>query len=173
MSKRTTRSHAAKALRRRREEAPFIPPRAALPDGVPNYVTPRGLQLLLEERSTLETERAPVTGSEDERRRAQAVIDGRLALLNERIVTARLVETAPDHDEVRFDSTVTFTHEAGRMKGTTLTFTIVGVDEADVKLGRIAFTAPLARALMGRHAGEVATLQLGAEQQRLRVDRIG
>lgn len=155
------------------EEAPFIPPRAALPDGVPNYVTPRGLQLLLDERSALEAERAAVEGSEDERRRAQAVIDGRLALLNERIVTARLVEPAPDHDEVRFGSTVTFTHEAGRLAGTMLTFTIVGVDEADVKQGRIAFTAPLARALMGRHIDEVAILQLGAEQQRLRVVRIG
>ena len=154
-------------------EAPFIPPRAALPDGVPNYVTPRGLQLLLDERSALEAERAAVEGSEDERRRAQAVIDGRLALLNERIVTARLVEPAPDHDEVRFGSTVTFTHEAGRLAGTMLTFTIVGVDEADVKQGRIAFTAPLARALMGRHIDEVAILQLGAEQQRLRVVRIG
>lgn len=155
------------------EEAPFIPPRAALPDGVPNYVTPRGLQQLLDERSALEAERAAVDGSEDERRRAQAAVDGRLALLNERIVTARLVEPAPDHEEVRFGSTVTFTHEAGRLAGTTLTFTIVGVDEADVKQGRIAFTAPLARALMGRRSGDVAPLQLGAEGQRLRIDRIG
>jgi len=155
------------------EEAPFIPPRAALPDGVPNYVTPRGLQLLLDERSALEAERAAVVGSEAARRRAQAVVAGRLALLNERIVPARLVEPAPDHDEVRFGSAVTFTHEAGRMKGTTLTFTIVGVDEADVKQGRIAFTAPLARALMGRRTGDVAPLQLGAEGQRLRIDHIG
>ncbi len=140
---------------------------------MPNYVTPHGFQLLLYEHTALEAERAAVVGSEDERRRAQAVIDGRLALLNERIVTASLVEPAADHDVVRFCSMVTFTHEVGRMKGTTLTFTIVGVDEADVKQGRIALTAPLAKALMGRHAGEVATLQLGAEQQRLRMDSIG
>ena len=38
--------------------------------------------------------------------------------------------------------------------------------------GRIAFTAPLARALMGRRTGDVAPLQLGAEGQRLRVERI-
>ena len=139
---------------------------------MPNYVTPRGLQLLLDERSALEAERAAVVGSEDERRRAQAVMDGRLALLNERIVTARLVEPATDTDEVRFGSTVTFTHEAGRMNGTTLTFTIVGVDEADVRQGRIAFTAPLARALMGKRTGDVTTLQLGADQQQLRVVRI-
>ncbi len=36
------------------EEAPFIPPRAALPPGVTNYVTPQGHRQLLEERETLE-----------------------------------------------------------------------------------------------------------------------
>jgi transcription elongation factor GreB len=50
------------------EEAPFVPPRAALPDGVPDHVTPRGLQLLLDERKALEAERAGVTGCEDDRR---------------------------------------------------------------------------------------------------------
>jgi transcription elongation GreA/GreB family factor len=35
-------------------------------------------------------------------------------------------------------------------------FQIVGVDEADAASGRIAFTAPLARALLGRRAGEIA-----------------
>ena len=40
------------------EEAPFVPPRAALPDGVANYVTPRGLERLLAERMQLEEARA-------------------------------------------------------------------------------------------------------------------
>ena len=35
------------------EEAPLIPPRAPLPDGVANYVTPRGMRLLLEERDAI------------------------------------------------------------------------------------------------------------------------
>lgn len=152
------------------EEAPFIPPRAALPEGVPNHVTPRGLQLLLDERNALEAQRAAITGSDEERRRTQAEFDGRLALLNERIVTARVVE----HEDkaprvVRFGSTVTFTHTAGRLEGRSFTFTIVGVDEANVKEGRIAFTAPLARALMGKRKGGVATLKLGAEVQKLKV----
>ena len=35
------------------EEAPFIPPRAALPPGVTNYVTPQGYQELIKEREDL------------------------------------------------------------------------------------------------------------------------
>jgi transcription elongation factor GreB len=155
------------------EEAPFIPPRAALPDGVPNHVTPRGLQLLQNERTALEAEPAATTGSDDERRRQHAEIDGRLALLNERIVTAHVVEPLPGKvAEVRFGNTVTFERTTGRLKGTQLTFTIVGVDEANVKEGRIAFTAPLARALMGRRTGDLTRLQLGPETQLLHIHRI-
>lgn len=152
------------------EEAPFIPPRAALPEGVPNHVTPRGLQLLLEERTELEAQRAAVTGSDQERRHAQAEADGRLALLNERIATAHVVETpAKTSKEVRFGSTVTFEHQMGRLQGKQFTFTIVGVDEANIKEGRIAFTAPIARALLGKRKGGVATLHLGSEQQKVKV----
>jgi transcription elongation factor GreB len=152
------------------EEAPFIPPRAALPDGVANYVTPRGLERLLTERQQLEAARAQAAGSDMDRRRTQAELDGRLALLNERILTARVVEAEPGKvSEVRFGTQVTFEHQVGRLKGTAFTFTIVGVDEASVKEGTIAFTSPLARALMGRRKGQVAALQLGSELQRLKV----
>lgn len=155
------------------EEAPFIPPRAALPDGVPNHVTPRGLQLLLDERTAMLEERAAVQGSDEERRRRHAEFDGRLALLNERIVTAHVVEPAPDTtDEVRFGSTVTYLHADGPQRGTERTFTIVGVDEASVKELRIAFTAPIARVLIGTHVGDRVPFQLGATTQHLQILKI-
>jgi len=152
------------------EEAPFIPPRAALPDGVMNYMTPRGLQLLRDEREAMELERAAIIGSDDERRRQQAVINGKLDLLNERIVTARVVEPANDgQQEVRFGCTVSFEHRVGPQKGKRFTFTLVGVDEASVKEGRIAFTAPIARALMGKRVGEIAEFPLGPVVQELKI----
>lgn len=155
------------------EEAPFIPPRAPLPDGVTNYVTARGMRLLLEERTRLEQERAAATGSDDERRRAKAELDGRLALLNERIVTARPVETAstPPTD-VRFGTLVTVAYHSGLQQGTERSFTIVGVDEASVAGQRFAFTAPIARALMGKQVGERVRLQLGPAAQELEVRAI-
>lgn len=154
------------------EEAPFIPPRAPLPDGAINYVTPRGLQLLLDEKEALERSYALVQGSEMERRREHAIIDGKLALLNERIGSARPLEPATAPDEVRFGTTVAFTYMNGPQKGTGRSFTIVGVDEANVQELRIAFTAPIARALTGKRVGEVALFQLGATAQELRVDSI-
>jgi transcription elongation factor GreB len=152
------------------EEAPFIPPRAALPDGVPNHVTPRGLQLLQDERTALLEERAGLQGSDDERRRRHAEFDGRLALLNERIVTAHVVERAEGSpEEVRFGSTVTYRHADGPQRGTERTFTIVGVDEASVKELRIAFTAPIARVLIGTRVGDRVPFQLGATIQHLEI----
>ncbi|MGV3637921.1 MAG: GreA/GreB family elongation factor, partial [Flavobacteriales bacterium] len=154
------------------EEAPFIPPRAPLPEGVANYVTPRGLELLRQERHELEQERANIQGSDDERRRAQAALDGRLALLQERIVTARVIEPAPQQDEVRFGCTVGLLHLNGPQAGLERQWTIVGVDEASVKELRIAFTAPLARALIGRRLTEEAELRNGPVPQRFRITSI-
>jgi transcription elongation factor GreB len=153
-----------------REEPPLIPPRAALPPGVPNHVTPRGLALLLAEREELERERTQDHGDEAARRQALAVINGRLDLLNERIASAHVVEPpAGPVDEVRFGTTVRFRFLTGAQQGQERTFTIVGVDEASVPEQRIAFVAPLARALMGSRVGDVAEFTLGAGVQRLEV----
>ena len=151
------------------EEAPFIPPRAPLPDGVPNHVTSRGLELLHAERAALEAERAAVTGSEDDRRRTIAVLQGRLDLLNERIASARPVDALADPGEVRFGTTVTFRITSGPQRGTERTFTIVGVDEASVKDGRIAFTAPIARALVGARPGDSVQVSLAGRNEGLEV----
>ncbi len=155
------------------EEAPFIPPRAPLPDGLANLVTPRGLRLLHEERTALEAQRAEAGGSDAERRRTHAEIDGRLALLNERISTARPVEPSPEPPtEVRFGTRVTFVYRSGPQQGTVRTFSIVGVDEASVAGQRIAFTSPIARALLGKRSGERVRVVLGGGQHEIEVQAI-
>ena len=155
------------------EEAPFIPPRAPLPDGVTNYVTPRGLELLHAERVALDNELKELLRQEADsgssKRLAVSELEGRLALLNERIVTARVVEQTGVGNEVRFGSTVTYRHIDGPQAGTERTFTIVGVDEADVKHGYIAFISPLAKALMGKRAGELGELSLHGGKQRISI----
>ncbi|MDQ3101897.1 MAG: GreA/GreB family elongation factor [Bacteroidota bacterium] len=158
------------------EEAAFIPPRAPLPDGMINYVTQRGLQLLTEERGSLEKERQQILDrsdlADDERRRDLAVLNGKLDLLADRIATAQLIELESDLKEVRFGTVVTFRHRTGVLKGKKFTFALVGVDEADVKLGLIAFTAPIARALIGKGTTEVAEFQLGEALQQLEILQI-
>lgn len=156
------------------EEAPFIPPRAALPPGVTNYVTPQGHKQLLEERETLEQERKNLDITSDkDRRLATAVIDGKLNLLNERMASARILEPGEQpQEEVRFGAEVTFRYLTGKQKGTQQTFQLVGVDEANIKQRKIAFLAPLAKALTGKKAGETTKVQMAGTLQELEILKI-
>ena len=84
----------------------------------------------------------------------------RLAALESRLRSAVLVDSAAHpREEVRFGASVTVRSAAGAVR----TYEIVGVDEARTGEGRgvhkIAFIAPLARALLGRRAGDVATVK--------------
>lgn len=153
------------------EEAPLIPPRAALPEGVDNYVTPQGYQALQQEKTDLEDERkANPERDETEKRRLNMLIDGKMRLLDERIASARVVKMEEQpQDEVRFGAQVKMKHLSGPMKGQTMTLQIVGVDEADLKKQKIAFVAPLAKSLMGAQKGEERSLQLGNEERLIKV----
>ncbi|HEY9185693.1 MAG TPA: GreA/GreB family elongation factor [Salegentibacter sp.] len=150
------------------EEAPLIPPRAALPDGVTNYVTPHGFNLLQEEKKELEHQRTSIKiKNEAESRRAKSVIDGKLKLLNDRIATARILDPQSQaKDEVRFGARVKYKQkESGEIQQ----FTIVGVDEADVKKQKIAFIAPIAKAVTGKKVGEFVKFSLGPEIRNLEI----
>ncbi len=71
---------------------PIIPPRAALPPGTPNYVTPTGLGLLRAELATLEAERTQAEANHDndtDRTHRLSLYNGRLALLLERLGSLR------------------------------------------------------------------------------------
>ena len=156
------------------EEAPFIPPRAALPPGVTNYVTPGGYEELVREREQLEQERRNLNITSDkDRRHTQAVIDGKLNLLNERIASARILKAEDQpKDEVRFGATVTFKDVSGKPAGAEQTFQIVGVDEADIKQRKIAFLAPLAKGLTGKKKGELAEVIMAGKKRELEILKI-
>ena len=151
------------------EEAPIIPPRAALPAGETNYVTPNGLKELKNEEEALIEERANLDKQNDtERRRAQAVIDGKLKLLRERISTARLLKPEDQPaDEVRFGALVELLQNGNKQE-----FQIVGVDEANVKKLKIAFVAPIAKAVTGKKVGDKVDFKLGEEIRKLEILKI-
>jgi transcription elongation factor GreB len=134
-------------------EPVLIPPRAPLPEGLVNYVTPRGLSALREELRRLEQARLEADAlPEDERTRERAMLSGRIQELEQRIVSATLIDpSTQQHDRVRFGARVRVLGDAGER-----TYEIVGVDEADAGAGKLAFTAPLARALLGKTVGESA-----------------
>lgn len=149
----------------------MVPPRADLPQGVTNYVTPEGMALLLAERESLISQREQVDRTnENERRIAVNFINAKLQLLEQRISGARVIhpEEQPQ-DEVRFGATVTLRIEA---TGKVQDFRIVGVDEADIARGKISFLSPLARALIHKKAGDRAVIRMGREDRAFTILRI-
>lgn len=157
-------------------EPPIVPPRAALPPGVTNYVTPAGLELLRAELTELEAARTKAEGNrEDEanRTRQLTILNAQISALTERLASARVIDPANQPDgEVRFGATVTLKTVKGPKPGMVRTFTIVGVDEADVAAGKIAFVAPIAKAVIGTKAGETAPLKLGRNEELVEVVRV-
>ncbi len=115
-----------------------------LPPG-PNFVTVAGLRQAEDMVAGLETEVAVET---DETTLADK--QRSLRYWRTRLATAELAPPPPE-DEVAFGSRVTF-----RLNGKERTIDIVGDDEADPAVGKIAFSAPLARALIGAGPGDVA-----------------
>lgn len=149
-----------------REEPPFVVPRAPLPDGVPNYVTQRGLELLRAERATLEGSRPDAQSPNGAA--AIAAHHARLAALDARLASAQLLDPATlAQDEVRFSAAVTL-RSAGDQERR---YRIVGVDEADAATGRIAFTAPLARQLIGKGLGDSVAIR--SPQGELELEIVG
>jgi transcription elongation factor GreB len=131
-----------------------VAPRPPLPAGVPNYVTPRGLELLRAERHALETARAALRALPDAAARL-AALAARFAELEQRIASAQCVEPVAGASVVRFGAHVTLLDDAGREQR----YQIVGVDEAEPGAGKIAFLAPLAKALLGARVGESVRLK--------------
>jgi len=147
--------------------APLVPRRAPLPEGQPNYVTARGLALLRAELVALRAEQARRVTSADSA--PDTALLERLAELEERLAATELVTPLrPPPTEVRFGAIVTVRPEAGPER----TFSIVGVDEADAAAGRIAFVAPLARAVLGKRRGDVATLRTPSGEEELELVRV-
>jgi transcription elongation GreA/GreB family factor len=128
-------------------------PRFELPIPVgPNLVTANGLALIVARVTELE---ATVAQETDETRLAEAKRD--LRYWRTRQATAELAPPPPD-DEVAFGSRVRFSH-----RGAERSIDIVGDDEAEPASGRISFSAPLARAMMGACEGDVVDFAGEAE----------
>jgi len=85
-------------------------------------------------------------------------IDRRLAYLARIMKDAKVVDPARQEarDQVRFGATVELADEDDNRR----TVTLVGNDEADASAGRIGWSAPIARALIGAKVGDERTVRL-------------
>ncbi len=95
----------------------------------------------------------------------QSFIEGRIAELEGKLSAAQIIDPAAlDADgRVVFGATVQLEDIDS---GDKVTYQIVGEDEADLKLSKISVASPLARALIGKYAGDVASFQApGGERE--------
>jgi transcription elongation GreA/GreB family factor len=129
---------------RRESDEEHLEPKFELPlPAGPNLVTAHGLALIEARVAALEADLA--TGGDEA---AIADIRRNLRYWRTRQATAQLMPV-PDGEEVAFGTRVTF-----RQGGVERAIDIVGDDEADPAEGRIAFSAPLARAMMEAVEGD-------------------
>lgn len=88
----------------------------------------------------------------------QGFIEGRIAELETKLSMAEIIDPSKLHADGRcvFGATVELEEVE---KGETVTYQIVGEDEADIKAGKISINSPIARSLIGKSAGDVAEVQ--------------
>ena len=131
------------------------------------YITPEGRRKLQEELKRLWLQRrqevvpalkaAAAEGDRSEnaeytyRKRQLAEIDRRVRYLSRRLDEVEVVHHQPHREaRIHFGATVQLADEAGRV----LRYRIVGADEIDPERGYISVDSPMARALLGREAGD-------------------
>lgn len=150
--------------------------------GKPNYITPAGLaRLKLELSELLNVERpkmvevvawAAGNGDRSENadyyygKRRLREIDRRIRMLQKKLDAAISVDPAIQRGNiVRFGATVRVEFESGEIK----TFTIVGVDETDIKRNHISWVSPLAQVLLQTKVGDTVQFKTPKSEEELTI----
>jgi transcription elongation factor GreA len=137
-------------------------------------ITLRGAELLRDELKRLKTVERPAVvaaiaearshgdlsenAEYDAAKERQGFVEGRIADVEGKLGNAQIIDPASlDADgRVVFGATVDLEDADSSQK---VTYQIVGDDEADLKQGKISLNSPVARALIGKFAGDVAEVQ--------------
>ena len=149
-------------------------------------MTPRGQQTLRDELKRLrEVERPKNVQDIDEARahgdvrenaefhaakEKQSFIEGRSREIEAVLAQAEVIDPGKlSGTRVVFGTTVKLSDTE---TGEETTYTIVGDYEGDIKLGRIAISAPLARAMIGREVGDSVTLRTGKGSREFQIHAV-
>lgn len=137
-------------------------------------ITKRGAEMLKEELHRLKTKDRPAVinaiaearaqgdlsenAEYDAAKERQSFIEGRIADLEGKLSAAQVIDPSQlDADgRVVFGATVDL---EDLESGDKVTYQIVGVDEADLKESKVSVTSPIARALIGKVAGDIVEVQ--------------
>ncbi|MEZ5627654.1 MAG: transcription elongation factor GreA [Rhodocyclaceae bacterium] len=137
-------------------------------------LTVTGAELLRQELHTLKTVERPSViaaiaearshgdlsenAEYDAAKERQGFIEGRIKEVEGKLSMAQIIDPALLDADGRcvFGATIDLEDLENE---STVTYQIVGDDEADIKLGKISISSPIARALIGKYAGDVAEVQ--------------
>jgi transcription elongation factor GreA len=149
-------------------------------------MTPRGQQSLREELKHLREVERPKNVQDIEEARAhgdlrenaeyhaakekQGFIEGRSREIEAVLAQAEVIDPAKlSGTRVVFGATVQLTDTDS---GDETTYTIVGDYESDIKLGRLAISAPVARALIGKEQGDTVTIRTGKGSREYQISAV-
>jgi transcription elongation factor GreA len=98
----------------------------------------------------------------------QGFIEGRIQEVESKLSMAQIIDpsTVDADGKVVFGATVMLEEES---TSETVTYQIVGEDEADLKLGLINISSPIARALIGKEEGDLAIVQAPGGEKRYEI----
>jgi transcription elongation factor GreB len=150
-----------------------------------NYITPEGVERLKAEyHELMHGERPKVVevvtwaaGNGDRSENADyqygkkrlREIDKRVRFLTKRIESAEVVDPKLIKTEkIVFGATVTIVNEDDKE----LTYKIVGEDEFDIKLGKISWKSPVAKALLGKKRGDEVMIQKPNGEEYVVIEKI-
>lgn len=175
----------SKAFTKENDNAPEEEPDEIdpIPAGVKNLMTPGGHVALEKElRFLLQEERPKIceivswaAGNGDRSENGDYIynkkrlreIDRRVRYLTKRLENAEIVDPQKQQgiEQVFFGATVTYVRE----DDTELTVTLVGIDEADMSVGKINWLSPVARALMKSRVGDAVEIRTAAGAEPIEV----
>jgi len=137
-------------------------------------ITKHGAALLKEELQRLKTKERPwvinaiaearaqgdlsENAEYDAAKERQAFIEGRIADLEGKLGSSLVVDPATLNADGRVVFAATVDLE-NLDSGEKVTYQIVGIDEADIKQSKVSVTSPIARALIGKSAGDVVAVE--------------
>jgi transcription elongation factor GreA len=100
----------------------------------------------------------------------QSLNEGRIAELEDKLARAHIIDpTTIDAEKIVFGATVTLIDLDA---GSEVEYQIVGVDESDIKLGRVSITSPIARALIGKEEGDTVVVRAPSGEREYEVQEV-
>lgn len=137
-------------------------------------LTKYGAELLKDELARLKTKERPAVINAISEARAQgdlsenaeyeaakerqSFIEGRIADLEGKLGAAQIIDPLLLEADGRIVFAATVDLE-DLESGDKVTYQIVGIDEADIKVSKVSVTSPIARALIGKYAGDTVAVQ--------------